>query len=86
MAESSWRPIARRVIQRVIAEVGRDDEARLRKAISAAYPFGDRKHYPYKIWLDEVQRQLHPERFVHRAYTKRGGLVELPPENQGALM
>jgi hypothetical protein len=28
--------------------------ARLREA----YPFGERKYHPYKIWLDEIRRQL----------------------------
>ena len=27
------------------------------KALREAYPFGERKHHPYKIWLDEIKRQ-----------------------------
>jgi hypothetical protein len=23
-----------------------------------AYPFGERKYTPYKIWLDEIKRQV----------------------------
>lgn len=30
----------------------------LRKALRAAYPFGERKHWPYKVWLAEIQRQV----------------------------
>lgn len=55
----SWRGNARLVIQGVIARVGFDDLAALRKAIREAYPFGPRAHHPYKIWLDEVQKATH---------------------------
>lgn len=54
----SWRDRARPIIAAVINEVGCDDMKRLRKAISDAYPFGFREMHPYKIWCDEVRRQL----------------------------
>ncbi len=28
----------------------------IKKLISAAYPFGERKYWPYKVWLDEVKK------------------------------
>src|SRR5579885_2310491 len=31
--------------------------AAVRAALRAAYPFGPRKHHPYRIWLDEISRQ-----------------------------
>lgn len=55
---SYWRVKSNEVITQVIAEVGCEDDKRLRKAISEAYPFGERKHWPYKVWLDEVKRVL----------------------------
>lgn len=55
--DHSWRDIARPIIARVIAEVGRDDPQKLRQAIRNAYPFGERKHWPYKAWLNEVRAQ-----------------------------
>lgn len=56
----SWRAHAARVIAKVIQEVGTDDPKALRKALREAYPFGERKYWPYKVWLDEVRRQLNP--------------------------
>ncbi|MEZ4865332.1 MAG: hypothetical protein R3C14_28745 [Caldilineaceae bacterium] len=32
--------------------------AALRALISQAYPFGERRYHPYKIWLSEVKRVL----------------------------
>lgn len=56
----SWRSRAAQVIAKVIQEVGTDDPTALKKAISAAYPFGERAMHPYKIWLSEVKAQLNP--------------------------
>jgi hypothetical protein len=55
---SYWRRQAIPIIRRVIEEVGRDDERALRKALAEAYPFGPRAYHPYKIWLDEIKKQL----------------------------
>ncbi len=57
MKESRWRLAARKAIQKAIAENTGKSEKEVRKAISDAYPFGERARYPYKIWLDEVQIQ-----------------------------
>ena len=55
---TTWRDHASPIISRVIYEVGRGDMKKLRKALRDAYPFGERKYHPYKIWCDEVRRQL----------------------------
>lgn len=55
---SYWRDRAVPIIREVIARVGRDDERALRKALHDAYPFGERQLHPYKIWRDEIRRQL----------------------------
>jgi hypothetical protein len=59
----TWRDVARPIIAAVIAEVGRDDEKRLRAALRDAWPkqWGKREHHPYKVWLDEIKRQLSPQ-------------------------
>jgi hypothetical protein len=54
---ATWRDHARRVIAQVIADVGRDDPGRLKRALFDAYPFGERQYHPYRIWLDEIKRQ-----------------------------
>jgi len=56
----TWREKARPVIQSVIEEIGTDDMKTLRKALSEAYPFWEKENYPYKVWLDEIKKQLSP--------------------------
>ena len=53
---SHWRTISARIIAAVLAEHP-DDTPEQRKALRNAYPFGERAHYPYKIWLSEITRQ-----------------------------
>lgn len=55
--ESSWRRISAPIIRRVLSETEENELAR-RKALRDAYPFGERRYHPYKIWCDEIQRQL----------------------------
>jgi len=54
----SWREKAAPIIREVIKTVGKSDMKALRKALRDAYPFGPRQYHPYKIWCDEVNRQL----------------------------
>ncbi len=58
---SMWRDKAATVISGVIGQNPGTKTKELRKLISAVYPFGERKHHPYKIWCDEVNRQLGPQ-------------------------
>lgn len=58
MNNSNRRSIASEIIRGVIADVGRDDPRALRRALRDAYPWGERQHHPYRIWCDEVRRQL----------------------------
>jgi hypothetical protein len=51
---SRWRVRSKEAIRRALAELPPDatiDAKHL--AIDAAYPFGIRRHFPYKIWLEE---------------------------------
>jgi len=54
----TWRDSARPRIAKVIEEVGIEDIKALRKALREAYPYGERKHWPYKVWCDEIRIQL----------------------------
>lgn len=58
---ATWRDRAATVISDVIRKNPGMEQKELRKLISAAYPFGERKYHPYKIWCDEVNRQLGPQ-------------------------
>ena len=52
---SHWKRGARRTIMKVLDEHGPivGDVMPLLKKIDAAYPFGERSHLPYKMWLEE---------------------------------
>lgn len=82
--KSYWRTHSQEVIKKVIAENKGKSEAEIKKTISEAYPFGERKYHPYKIWLDEVKIQIgkkkkHPYRQPLRK--------QKPPDpNQGKLL
>ena len=74
---SSWRDCAAPIIRNVILTIGREDEKKLRKALFDAYPFGERKYTPYKIWLDEIKRQVGskkkgPDLFAGGEYVRGG--------------
>ncbi len=57
-SESNWRNEAAPIIRRVI-EANQDQPPNvLKAALRDAYPFGVRQYHPYKIWLDEIARQL----------------------------
>ena len=55
---SNWRERLAPIIARVIEDVGTKDEKTLRRALRRAFPAGERKYHPYKIWLSEIKRQL----------------------------
>ena len=57
-SDSHWRNHAAPIIAKVIAEHKGEDENIIRRALREAYPFGERKYHPYKIWNDEVHVQL----------------------------
>lgn len=80
---SHWRTHARKVIQQVLAENKGKTEKEISKAISEAYPFGQRRYHPYKIWLDEVKVQTGKKK-VH-PYRQAGRKPTPPDPNQGTL-
>lgn len=56
VSRSPWRQKAAVVIARVLAETeGCAPEAR-RLALRLAYPFAQRKYWPYRVWLDQIAR------------------------------
>lgn len=54
----TWRERCKPIIAEVIAKNKGKTEKDIRQALSEAYPFGQRKHYPYKVWLDEIKVQM----------------------------
>jgi hypothetical protein len=53
----TWRERARPVVAKVLADAPGKTPAELRKALTAAYPFGWRGGWAYKAWLAEVRAQ-----------------------------
>jgi hypothetical protein len=71
---SPWRQKARAVILAALDEardLGLDARA-ARRLVDARYPFGPRKRWPYKVWLDERRRLVTFRR-------RRGAPVDPPP-------
>lgn len=57
-SQSHWRNTASPIIAKVIADGKGKSLKEIRRDLRDAYPFGERRYHPYKIWLDECQRQL----------------------------
>ena len=66
----SWRDRARPIIAAVIDRVGKGDLKKLKAALREAYPFGLRQYMPYKVWLDEIRRQIKGRRPFEREPVK----------------
>lgn len=63
MTAQSWRDRARPVVAATLAALPPDATTQdKRRALRDAYPFGERAMWPYKVWCDEVRRQLGLER------------------------
>lgn len=58
----TWREHAAPIIAAVIADNEGKTEKEIRAALREAYPYGERKYHPYKMWCDEVTAQLHPKK------------------------
>jgi len=52
----------RPVIAGVLAENTGKSEKEIRAALRLAYPLTERMYWPYKVWLDEISRQLGKKR------------------------
>jgi hypothetical protein len=63
MKYQSWRDSARPIIQKVLQEHQGKDEKEIRKALKDAYPFGERRYHPYKVWCDEIHVQMGKRKF-----------------------
>ncbi len=58
MKISQWRTFSQIAIKKAIDDCKSQDKTEIRKAIDAAFPFGERAYHPYKIWLSERKRYL----------------------------
>jgi hypothetical protein len=76
MSESRWRRYAAPIIARVLKETEGQEERVIRRALRAAYPFGERAMHPYKVWLDEIKKQRRRLRTPAECPPVAGGLFE----------
>lgn len=70
----TWRNRAAPIVAQVLAAHKGEPEQQIRRALREAYPFGMRAYHPYKIWLDEIHRQRHTNRYVRLPGTDTEGL------------
>lgn len=61
MADGRWTAAAKRAIAEAHAQLPDNVSFTARKkAIRAAYPFGEREYWPYKAWCKAVRAYLRP--------------------------
>ena len=82
---SYWRGIAAPIITDVLRDMAGKPEHEIRAALLNAYPFGLRRHHPYRIWRDEIRIQTGRRRIQSRVRQMQGRPTEPPDERQGAL-
>lgn len=79
----SWSQIARDTITKVSQTIPDGTPAKeRRRIISEAYPFGERKHWPYKAWLKAVSD--HMAWHETRSWVERLGRHKSPLERMMA--
>jgi len=59
----TWRDSARPIIAKVLEDHKDSEPKERQKALKEAYPFGERKYHPYKVWLNEIAVQLKKKSF-----------------------
>jgi hypothetical protein len=83
---SHWRSAAAPIIANVLTETSGKPDNEVRAALRAAYPFGQRKHHPYRIWLDEIRIQTGRRQIGSRARRLSGRPPLSPDARQGMLL
>ena len=58
MTEPTWREKARACIAEVVKQNPDARGGELKKLLFDAYPFGEKRNTPYKMWLEEVRKTL----------------------------
>ena len=53
----TWRDSARPLIAKALTDSKGKSEQEIRKTLRDAYPWGERRMHPYKIWCDEIKVQ-----------------------------
>jgi len=56
LSRSPWRQQATLVLARVLWATENATPSVRAKALRDAYPFGERRYWPYRVWLDQLAR------------------------------
>jgi len=56
--QPTWAMHAQAVIDRVLSQMPGANLAEKRRALHDAYPYGQRRHWPYKVWCRQVRISL----------------------------
>ena len=75
MSNQTWRDVAKAAISDVESQSKHMDYGAFKRALFDAYPFGERKYFPYKMWCSEQAKAL--KRFQGEPET------ETKPEQEG---
>lgn len=79
----SWRELAKIVINEAIDNTSphpiEDYRSRVKTAIDNAYPFGQRKYTPYKMWLEERAAAFYKLGIISKQ-PKRFSKAKSPPK------
>lgn len=54
----NWKEQAQAVIHALLKEFNGSTATELRRLLNQHYPFGQRKHHPYKVWCSEVNNAI----------------------------
>ncbi len=71
----NWRGFCKPIIETAIKENPTTTDKEIKKILKPLYPFGEREYYPYKVWLDEIKKQLKA-----RARMKESPKLHFPKE------
>jgi hypothetical protein len=55
---SYWRDRLRPIVTKAFNDCEGCDKKALRKHLKPLFPYGERRGWPYKVWLDEIRLQL----------------------------
>lgn len=78
----TWRERAKPIIAQVLAEHQGADMKTIRTALREAYPFGPTEYHPYRIWRDEIKRQLGKKEPLGTRHSKPNEALPPDPRQQ----
>jgi hypothetical protein len=82
MVSGYWRGIAAPIIAETIKANKGKTRKEIKAALREAYPFGERRMWPYKVWLSEIRNQLDGKPSYKQVNQKQVSYAELVNSGQ----